>query len=1241
MHVGASQGDLAAVDPFSSGENGLAAFAVFLGIQQPLCAADHPLGLDPNIPYGQLSSEIVTPHISWARPLASGTIRGLVMAPTWSHRETVELAQRLDFEYVPWMCASYDRMADPPSTDFAQKHFSISPETIETALRKALEGTYDVFVIGRLDWSILTAGSAEEILRRVEDGAGLVYVSPLNPDHVPKQLAAHPSAAGRQLLTGVPLSALPRLAGADPDRLVRTGRHGTGRVVVLDYQEPPLRRTHDGMQHCLSPEWVHSFGERAWPDAAEVEAEIVQYDYYMSLVARCVAWAAGWSPSIANATVSTPSEGAATLTLQGAEGLSSTGAVRLAIANPYGEVVHSEMFAPAGLATNAPITLPLPDLPAGRHFCNYWLLSSLDKAILDWGTALVDVPAPVTIAGLSPDRRAIEPGDAFEVIVRLSQPLPDGHSLSVELHDDHGRLLATRSPPCDGTTATAAYTLPADPLTCIHTLRAAVTRSNALVCASRAAFPVQKRRDFHEFELIASAGGHNTYPNHLCLKKLKEDGFDAVYVTVATHELRRRGEANAPEFTIEEELEENFNSATTANLAPILHTGQIGRFKGDERHCSTSFCISDPVFRELLRASSGSDVALGKRYGVAGYAHGDEAMYGNDPDVCWCAHCMRRFRAYLRDDYGSLDSLNHTWQSSFDAWDDVMPIALEEAVETGRFAPWVDHKLFNIEIYHEMYRRIRDVIHAVDPGVPTGPMSMGLQVFANSGYDLSRIWREVGYAQSYANATLETTAIDAFAANERQVRGSWFGAYGTGANGPSNARYVQYFLWDSILRLRNSAWFWKIGFTEPRQASGPAAYTPDLRPLPYFAAALEHVRKIKGGVGKLLLHSRTAPSEVAAYYSPLGHIMGTLLTEDVNRRFESRLVRPHDGKTDFYWQSEYYVRHFADVIKATEDLGLRCSLVSADQFVAGGPAASGMKLLVMPQVHALSDAEAEAVRRWVHAGGVLVADVIPGAYDEHGRRRPAPALAELFGNGKPMELTARGDGKTLLFDDLLFGYVPKWSAHRPWKDVRRREILDQWRSILEVQRGVVSPVRLIAAAEHQDLPPPRIHRLESGETRFVGLLRDFFVEDEDVYPATLALGAESRHVYDLLSGAYLGLTNRVDISWSEAPRIFACVPYRVSAVRVEVRPPDTPHSTVLSLAIATEDETVPGTHCLHIEICGPQGTPLPHYSRNVIAETGSAVFRQSWAMNEQPGAYRISVTDVTSGQHASCTVTIP
>ena len=66
----------------------------------PAQASPHPLGLKPDIPYGQLSSEVVTPHIPWGRPLAAGSIRGLVMAPTWSHRETVELAQRLDFEFV-------------------------------------------------------------------------------------------------------------------------------------------------------------------------------------------------------------------------------------------------------------------------------------------------------------------------------------------------------------------------------------------------------------------------------------------------------------------------------------------------------------------------------------------------------------------------------------------------------------------------------------------------------------------------------------------------------------------------------------------------------------------------------------------------------------------------------------------------------------------------------------------------------------------------------------------------------------------------------------------------------------------------------------------------------------------------------------------------------------------------------------------------------------------------------------
>ena len=58
---------------------------------------------------------------------------------------------------------------------------------------------------------------------------------------------------------------------------------------------------------------------------------------------------------------------------------------------------------------------------------------------------------------------------------------------------------------------------------------------------------------------------------------------------------------------------------------------------------------------------------------------------------------------------------------------------------------------------------------------------------------------------------------------------------------------------------------------------------------------------------------------------------------------------------------------------------------------------AGLSALILPNVGALSDAQADAVRRFVAAGGGLIATGLTGLYDLEGEARPDFAVADLFG----------------------------------------------------------------------------------------------------------------------------------------------------------------------------------------------------------------------------------------------------
>jgi len=83
--------------------------------------------------------------------------------------------------------------------------------------------------------------------------------------------------------------------------------------------------------------------------------------------------------------------------------------------------------------------------------------------------------------------------------------------------------------------------------------------------------------------------------------------------------------------------------------------------------------------------------------------------------------------------------------------------------------------------------------------------------------------------------------------------------------------------------------------------------------------------------------------------------------------------------------------------KLLEDRGLRPTFVTSQQVEAGALIERGITVLILPRAIALSDAEAAAMRQFVEAGGVLVADSFAGRMDEHCRERETGVLDAFFG----------------------------------------------------------------------------------------------------------------------------------------------------------------------------------------------------------------------------------------------------
>ena len=102
--------------------------------------------------------------------------------------------------------------------------------------------------------------------------------------------------------------------------------------------------------------------------------------------------------------------------------------------------------------------------------------------------------------------------------------------------------------------------------------------------------------------------------------------------------------------------------------------------------------------------------------------------------ACYCELCARAFRVWLKKRYGTLDALNHAWNTAFwshtfYAWDEIVPPnALSEhggPNQTAFQGVSLDYARFNSDGLLECYLSEREVLKQTTPEVPVTTNMMG------------------------------------------------------------------------------------------------------------------------------------------------------------------------------------------------------------------------------------------------------------------------------------------------------------------------------------------------------------------------------------------------------------------------------------------------------------------------------------------------------------------------------------
>ena len=394
-------------------------------------------------------------------------------------------------------------------------------------------------------------------------------------------------------------------------------------------------------------------------------------------------------------------------------------------------------------------------------------------------------------------------------------------------------------------------------------------------------------------------------------------------------------------------------------------------------------------------------VALKSRgHGVLCYSLGDEIVtqaMGKGPKT------DDGFRRYLREAHGDVAKLNAAWGTSLGSFDEVtVAAARTRQAELAKADPdnhAVAYDLFYFPGWNfiQMGKNARDWIRKACDDPHAGIGFEGSGHVARNMCDPELVCREFDMWVPYTSISEEFVRS---IAPRKFLRSSWIGYDRDATNHCSHA-------WRQVMMGADSIWYWMwstIGAWQGFQS-------PNLEPPEPVREMLHDTRVVREGLGDLLIASDMQHDGVAVFYS-----------------YPSIFLGGRDPRL------KSYLSHWAAYLAwqmICHDLGIQYNFVTETDLRAADFSGRGYKVLVLPQVWAISDEAAAAIRRFAEAGGTVLADVRPGLFDGRCRRRATPALDDLFGVKGDLVAAARGD--LAIEGDLqaAHGVVEKLEFKRP------------------------------------------------------------------------------------------------------------------------------------------------------------------------------------------------------------------
>jgi len=1222
-----------------------------------------------------------TPHVKWAKPLASGPLKILCVVTARGLADLLELEQRLDAD-VDYLVSNYPH-------SFIKAFEAGKMADCTAAFPELLNGErkYDVILLASgMYWDRFPAKMQELILDRVREGTGLVYVRGLAQagkfDAVPKQPAADPGALSAALQT-LPLHCLPRnREKRTVEQLVRCDAIGSGLVTQCLWNmwvEYKPYRAEGLVPHPIEETEIPPF--RYWEYAHALLAKLIRAAARREPPARFVAVRRDTdAPAQAGAPL-----GQLTLTIEASAAADlELEAVVCDRFHQRVDVVRKDLALKPGVTE---LSLDLPAVGAdGDHPVDIRLLQ--DGKSVDWAAAIVPVRAPVAVAEASFAKDLHELREA--PVLRLELTNASGAAaaarLRVRVVDAWGRCVRDFRAPLDVPAAAADevirkdVTLPAfTPVSPFHRAEITLTGPDDAVSERHVPFSVALPLPL-DYAFICWSGypisSHYTDMRHVEL--VRSIGYDL-------YSMYQHGENVRPYSLVARA--KGFETVTQAGLRPLAQSvSHIASHFRPER--GVPKIRPEPLCNAEHRAKVGERIravcSAARRFYLHAVSSGDEpslGWYDRAQDFDHSPETLERFRARLRQVYGDLGRLSAVWGKQFGSWDEVVPDTFAEARARNHFASWADHRLYMETELADFLQFFEAEVKRHSGGAPMALSGMGFGGVFN-GFDFSRLMPLLNFSSLYGDGDGE------FAKPEVQRSFQPKGAL--------NGVWIGYGNTEEFLR----AWIWLQSLSDKFLISVYSS-TYQVHCERYLTERGRFYRELFGeyresGAGTVLRAAERVEDPIAILYSKPS-VLGAAVTGLANRQYSvASLRRNRDA-----WP------------RVVQDAGFNCRFVSNWQTAEGVLQQQGCKVLILPLIQSLSPAAASRIKDFVSNGGLLIADVRAAVLDEHCVRYDVSPLDEVFGldrtqvkpadagnaievrggpelcrasafRGTPLEQGiqlkgARALGRGLLSmqgRDGAYGTLEvkaEKSVSRKLADVLFVNrcgkgaavycnfMLDDY--LEKLSRGTDRQVNAVFADVFRNLaglrpraqvlkdgellPDTHVVCYRSGRTWLVAVQRHTYsyryarLTEDKPEPVTVSLPI-SGAVYDVWTRRSLGTGKTVqDVLELGARRLYVVLPYKTTGI--ELNGPASVaqgEECILHAAVRREGAGESEQHVFRVTVARPDGSAAEWFARNLTAPAGRCRLTLPIAADAPAGRWQVKIRDVLTNVAATRTLEV-